>query len=194
MGLQFSIAGQPVHPHIKLTSEAYPRALATRMVTDDGDEYFGAFLNRTSVRILIDFLNRTFRLRSCAIDIDGSFSVPCTQYYAKRCVAPCVGSLCDRESYLEMVELVRLFLRNERDLLRASLGKRIERAAEALDFETAVFFRDILQSVEDFWSKSRWQVWVEDAVDTYELYGDSDAIYVIIITQRGRRALGEMVY
>ena len=194
MGIQFSIADQPVHPHIKLTSEAYPRALATRIIKEDGDEYFGAFLNRTSVRILIDFLNRTFRLRSCAIEIDGTFPVPCTQYYAKRCVAPCVASLCDRQSYLAMVELVRLFLRNERELLRAELTNRIERAAEALDFEAAAFFRDILQNVENFWSKPRWHVWLGDAVDTYELYGDSDAIYVIIITQRGRRALGEMVY
>src|SRR5687768_18402799 len=114
MGIQFSIADQPVHPHIKLTSEAYPRALATRMIKDDGDEYFGAFLNRTSVRILIDFLNRTFRLRSCAIEIDGTFPIPCTQYFSKRCVAPCVASMCDHQSYLAMVEMVRLFRSEER--------------------------------------------------------------------------------
>ena len=101
--MQFSIAGQPVHPHIKLTNEDFPRPLATRILRDDGDEYFGAFLSRTNVRILIDFLNRTFRLRSCAIEIDGSFPVPCTQSYAKRCVAPCVASLCARERYLELM-------------------------------------------------------------------------------------------
>src|SRR5688572_22437216 len=190
----FSISDQPRFPHIKLTRERFPRALATRITKEDSDEYFGAFLNRTSVRILIDFLNRTFRLRSCAIEIDGTFPVPCTQYYSKRCVAPCVASLCDHQSYNEMVELVRLFLRNERELLRADLTMRIERAAEALDFEAAAFFRDILQNVENFWLQPRWHVWLTDAVDTYELHGDEDAIYVIIITQRGRRALGEMVY
>ncbi|MEO6334005.1 MAG: hypothetical protein ABIO91_03405, partial [Pyrinomonadaceae bacterium] len=69
----FSIAGLPVYPHIKLTNEHFPRALATRILKDDGDEYFGAFLNRTSVRILLDFLNRVFKLRSCTIAIDGTF-------------------------------------------------------------------------------------------------------------------------
>ena len=191
---RFSIAGQPGYPHIKLTRETFPRALATRIIKDDGDEYFGAFLNRTSVRILIDFLNRTFRLRTCRIAIDGSFPVPCTQHYAKRCVAPCVASLCDRESYLEIVDLERLFLRNDRDLFLASASEKIERAAETLDFETAAFFRDVLNDVEDFWSKPRYQVWLNDATDTYELHADDEAVYVIVVSQRGRRTLGEIVY
>jgi excinuclease ABC subunit C len=192
--MHFSIAGQPVHPHIKLTNEDFPRPLATRILRDDGDEYFGAFLNRTNVRILIDFLNRTFRLRSCAIEIDGSFPVPCTQYYAKRCVAPCVASLCARESYLEIVDLVRLFLRNDRELFLATVTKKIETAASALDFETAAFFRDMLRDVESFWSKPRWQVWLDDAVDTFELDVRDDVFYVIVLTQRGRRSLGDVVF
>src|SRR5690606_29985227 len=56
----FSIANQPVYPHIKLTNEEFPRLLATRRLRKNDGEVFGAFLNRTSVRILIDFLNRTF--------------------------------------------------------------------------------------------------------------------------------------
>ena len=191
---QFSIAGKPFYPHFKLTREEFPRALATRILNNDGDEYFGAFLNRTSVRILIDFLNRTFRLRTCTIPIDGSFPVPCTQYYAKRCIAPCVAALCDRASYLEMVDLVRLFLRNDRELFLASITKRIEHAAEDLDFETAAFFRDILESVERYWSNSRYQAWLDDTVDTIELQTENGVIDVIIVSQRGRRPLGEIVY
>jgi len=193
-GFQFSIAGQPVYPHIKLTREDFPRALATRILKDDGDEYFGAFLNRTSVRILIDFLSRTFRLRSCTIAIDGRFPVPCTQYYAKRCVAPCVASLCDRKQYLEIVDLARLFLRNERGLFREAISKKIERAAATLDFETAAFFRDVLKKVEVYWSNARWQVWLDDTVDTFELKEEDGLIAVIIISQRRSRALGEIVF
>ena len=193
--MRFSIEGLPVHPHIKLTKENFPRPLATWIVDDDGDEYFGAFLNRTNVRILIDFLNRTFRLRSCAIAIDGSFQVPCTQYYSKRCIAPCVASLCDAQTYLEIVELERLFLRNDRELFLAAVTRKIEIAAESLDFETAAFFRDMLQSVEAFWSNSRYQVWLDDTVDTFEVdEADNDSIVVIVLSQRGRRTLGELVF
>jgi excinuclease ABC subunit C len=193
-GYKFSIDGLPVYPHIKLTSEQFPRALATRILKDDGNEYFGAFLNRTSVRILIDFLNRTFKLRSCTIPIDGTFPVPCTQYYAKRCLAPCVASLCDHESYLEMVDLVRLFLRNDRELFLAAVSKKIESAAEELDFETAGAYRDVLQAVESYWANARWQVWLDDSVDTFDLQEEDGWISVIIISQRRSRALGELVY
>ena len=194
MASKFSITGVPVYPHIKLTQEAFPRALATRILKDDGDEYFGAFLSRTSVRIHIDLLNRTFRLRSCTIAIDGTFPVPCTQYYAKRCVAPCVSSLCDSRRYSEIVDLVRLFLRNDRELFRAAITKKIERTAADLDFEAAGFFRDIHQSAERSWSNARWQVWLDDCVDTFELQEDNRGGSVILITQRRRRALGEIVF
>jgi excinuclease ABC subunit C len=190
----FSIADQAVYPHIKLTAEAFPRALATRILSDDGAEYFGAFLNRTSVRILIDFLNRTFRLRSCTITIDGSFPVPCTQYYVRRCHAPCVASLCDRDRYLEMVDLVRLFLRNDRELFLAAIAGKIERASDELDFETAGAFRDILNATREYWSNKRWQVWLDDTVDSYEIEIQDDLLYVIIVSQRQRRILGEKVF
>jgi excinuclease ABC subunit C len=93
-----------------------------------------------------------------------------------------------------MVNLVRLFLRNDRELLLASLSKKIERAADALDFETAAFFRDILQKVEWFWSQPRYKIWLHDTVDTIDLHADDEAVYVIVLSQRGRRTLGEIIY
>ena len=191
---QFKIAGLPLYPHVKLTREAFPRALATRIVKDDGDEYFGAFLNRTAVRILIDFLNRTFKLRSCTIAIDGTFPVPCTQFYAKRCVAPCVESLCDQESYLEMVALARLFLRNDREVFVAAITRKIDQAALGLDFESAAVFRDILKKVEHFWAQARWRVWLDDTVDTFEVDVETGVVYVILISQRRQRSLGERIF
>lgn len=183
-----------LYPHLKITAEKYPRFLATRRIEDDEAEYYGAFLTKTSVRLLIDFLNRTFRLRSCDIPIDGSFPVPCTQFYRRRCIAPCVESLCDPETYLSMVELVRLFLANRRKTLIDELNSRIEKAAEDLDFETAASFRDILNAVEEYWQNTRYQVWLEDAVDTYATEVTDDNVFVHLVTQRGRRVLGRKVF
>jgi excinuclease ABC subunit C len=194
MKILYPISDQPVYPHIKLTREEFPRALATRVVKNDGDEYFGAFLNRTAVRILIDFINTTFRLRTCTISIDGSFPVPCTQYYVRRCVAPCVSSLCSHDTYLEMVKMVRLFLRDHRELLLGEITQKIEQASVSLDFETAAYYRDILIKVESFWANSRWQVWLEDTVDTLEMAETDDTLTIILISQRRQRTLGTIVY
>ena len=190
----FSIENQPLYPHMKLTAEAFPRLLSTRKIADDGAEYFGPFLNRSAARILIDFLNQTFRLRTCYIDIDGNFDVPCTQYYAKRCIAPCVKSLCSVEEYEEMVGLTRLFLQNHRDWFESEIRQLIEVSAGDLDFEKAAFFRDVLRKVNDFWKDKRRQVWIDDTVDTLVLEENQSSVTVYLVTTRGQRMLGSRVF
>ncbi len=190
----FSEDGADLYPHLKLTSELFPRILATRRIEDDDAEYFGAFLTKTAVRILIDFLNRTFRLRSCDIEIDGNFPVPCTQYYTKRCLAPCVSSICSREKYLESVNLARLFLSDQRGNLSAILNRRIQADSENLDFESAARYRDILLAVEGYWQNPRWQVWLGDTTDTYETDETAAGNFIYLVSQRGRHVLGRKVF
>ena len=191
---RFSIENEPLYPHIKLTNERFPRVLATRLIADDADEYFGAFLNRTNVRILLDFLNRTFRLRSCEIDIDGSFNYPCTMRYRRRCLAPCVAALIGDEGYQEMVSLVRLFLLNDRPLLRSVIGTKIDAASESLEFEDAAKWRDIRDNVEEFWADTRHAVWLDGTSDTYFARATEKGLDIFLISQKGRRVLGERVF
>jgi len=190
----FSEDGADLYPHMKITAEEFPRVLATRRFVDDGSEYFGAFLSKTAVRILIDFVNKTFRLRSCDIKINGKYPVPCTQYYRKRCLGPCVESICGLDEYLEQVSLVRLFLSNQRELLLSELSRRIKAASEDLDFETAASWRDILLAVEEFWSNPRWQVWLDDATDTFVADETVAGEFIYLATQRGRHVLGRKVF
>lgn len=192
---KFSIEGQPLYPYIKLTAERFPRLLSTRLVDEsDGAEYFGPFLTRSGARILIDFLNTTFRLRSCTIPVDGRFPVPCTQFYAKRCLAPCVEQLCQRPAYLQVVELAKLFLVNERDRFESRLFGMISEASEALNFEPAAWLRDVMNNVREFWTTDRRDVWLADSADTYVLEYDADVIKVFIVTTRRGRVLGSRVF
>lgn len=186
--------GADRYPHLKITNETVPRVLATRRIEDDDAEYFGAFLTKTAVRILIDFLNRVFKLRTCDIEIDGSFPVPCTQFYRKRCLAPCVEKLCSRDEYLHTLELAKLFLSDQRRLLTKALRDLINRHSENLDFETAARYRDILQAVEKFWKQPRWSVWLDDAVDTYAVEDTADGVTIYLVTHRGRGVLGRKVF
>jgi excinuclease ABC subunit C len=184
-----------LYPHLKVTNETFPRVLATRKIENDSAEYYGAFLTKTALRILIDFVNRTFRLRSCDIPIDGKFPVPCTQHYHKRCLAPCVESLCDHDHYLAMVDIVRMFLANRQTEFTETLQFRIQLASDALDFEAAAYWRDILDAAEKYWSDPRWNVWLDgDAVDTFEIESDVDALRIFLVTQRDRYILGRKFF
>ena len=179
---------------MKITAEKYPRVLVTRIIENDEAEYFGPFLPETGVRFLLDFLNRIFGLRSCEIEIDGSFDVPCTQFYRKRCVAPCVKSLCDLPEYSEIVELVRLFLQKNKAELGKRFTEKIESLAEEFNYEKAARRRDVWQSIEKVFSEKDWNLWLGDAVDTFEIEESDDCFYVYLVTQRGRKNLGKRVY
>jgi excinuclease ABC subunit C len=191
---RFSIAGKPLYPHIKLTRERFPRILATRLIADDDAEYFGPFLNRSAARVLLDFLNRTFRLRSCEIEIDGSFNYPCTMHYKRRCFAPCVADLISEAEYSEIVALVRLFLMGDSGLFRATIGHHIAGLSENFDYEGAAKFRDILDAVEGHWADPRSTVKPDALSDTYDHRVTNAGLDIFLTTQKGRRVLGERVF
>lgn len=185
---------QNLFPFFKITREKYPRLLITRKIQNDNAEYFGAFLPETKTRLLLDFLVKTFRLRSCAIEIDGNFPVPCTQFYEKKCVAPCVASLCDQATYGQRVNLLRLFLANDRDNFESLVGQKIKLAADDLDFESAARHRDFLQSVRTVWNTEEMNLRLEGAVDTFEINEQNGQIFLFLISQRGRKILGRRVF
>ena len=188
----FSLAGQRLYPYLKITAEKYPRILVTRRI--EAAEYFGPFLPETGVRFLLDFLNKTFKLRSCDIEIDGDFDVPCTQFYRKRCVAPCVSSLCGLPEYLETVELVRLFLRKDKAELERIFNAKIESLANELKYEKAAEQRDLLLSIEKVFGERDWNLWLDEAVDTFEIAESGDCFFVYLVSQRGRKNLGKRVF
>jgi excinuclease ABC subunit C len=190
----FSLSRQRLYPHFKLTREGFPRLLATRKIADDGAEYFGAFLPETGVRFLIDFLNKTFRLRTCDIDIDGSFDIPCTQFYRQRCVAPCVENLCDETEYAAQVALVRLFLLRDRSALEKIYLRKIEAAAEIDEFERAAELRDEWLDIERIFAATDWNFWLTDATDTFEITETKDEFFVYLVTMRGRKTLGKRTF
>lgn len=191
---KFSLIDQRLYPHFKLTRERFPRLLATRRIADDGAEYFGAFLPETGVRFLIDFLNKTFRLRACEIEIDGSFDVPCTQFYRQRCVAPCVANLCDEKEYRGQVALVRLFLERRTGELRAKYAQKIEALSENFEFERAARARDEWLEIEKILTAKEWNFFLDDATDTFEIAETHNEFFVHLVTMRGRKTLGKRTF
>ena len=191
---RFSIAGTPLYPHIKLTRELFPRVLITRITENDNAEYFGAFLNRTNARILIDRLNVLFRLRSCEIEIDESFNYPCTMHYKGRCVAPCVADLCGESEYGMLVGLVRSFLKDDREALREAIAAKIEAASHVLDYEAAAKWRDVLAGVEAYWADTQHSVFQDGISDTIHAEESERGLDIFLISQKGRRVLGTRTF
>lgn len=192
--LNITLDAQKLYPHFKITREEYPKLLITRKIENDRADYFGAFLPETGARFLLDFLIRTFRLRSCLLPIDGNFPTPCTQYYEKLCVAPCVSNLCDADSYREFVYFTQLYLKNERTELCNAFGKKIESAVDNLEFEKAALWRDLLLKIQNSWNRKDSLLSLDDAVDSYKIFRKNNEIFLSLVTQRGRKILGKRIF
>src|SRR4051812_27629702 len=118
------------YPYIKLTlNEEYPRIYITRRVKKDGALYYGPFFPASLAWRTFKLINRYFQIRTCSIDIDGSRPRVCLDYHIKRCMGPCVSSVCSHAEYASRVQDLRLFMEGKKSDLARSLSKKMEKAA-----------------------------------------------------------------
>jgi excinuclease ABC subunit C len=137
------------YPYLQLTtSEAFPRVLVARRVERDGNVYAGPFMPASLARGTMGLTHRLFGIRSCNEEITGRRPRPCLEYDIKRCIAPCVETLCSRERYAHAVGDTRLFLEGRNDELIAQLLGRMEEAASVERFEEAAQLRDAMRTVQ----------------------------------------------
>src|SRR6266508_3036147 len=137
------------YPYLQLTTnEPFPRVLVARRVERDGSFYAGPFLPAHFARKTMSLTHRLFGIRSCNEVITGKRERPCLEYDIKRCIAPCVDTLCSQVEYGRAVNLTQLFLEGRNDELVKSLRTRMLAAAEGERFEEAAQMRDALRTVQ----------------------------------------------
>src|SRR5919201_1293194 len=104
------------YPYLQLTTnEEFPRVLVARRVERDGSMYAGPFMPARFARKTMALTHRLFGIRSCNEVITGQRGRPCPEYDIKRCIAPCVDTICSVAEYGRAVALTRLFLEGRND-------------------------------------------------------------------------------
>jgi excinuclease ABC subunit C len=182
------------YPYLRLTtSEATPRIQVARRVERDGDFYAGPFLPAKFARRTMSLSHRLFGIRSCNEVITGKRGRPCLEYDIKRCLAPCVDTMCSPEEYARAVEDTRLFLQGRNDELLAELEQRMARAAAEERFEQAAQWRDAIRTIRTLGER-------EQKISTARL-GDRDAFglkvgpagaVVLVFQMRGGRVIDRL--
>jgi excinuclease ABC subunit C len=137
------------YPYLQLTTnEAFPRVLVARRVERDGSYYAGPFMPAQLARKTMSLTHRLFGIRSCNEIITGKRGRPCLEYDIKRCIAPCVDTVCSPEEYGRAVQLTELFLQGKNDELIKSLKTRMLDASGHERFEEAAQLRDAMRTVQ----------------------------------------------
>jgi excinuclease ABC subunit C len=134
-------------PFILLRSDhSFPRLQKHRGARRAKGNYYGPFASAGSVNTTINALQKLFLLRSCTDSFFNNRDRPCLLYQIKRCAAPCVGRI-DEAAYSELVSDAKAFLGGKSTQVQTKLGKQMETAAAALDFESAAIMRDRLRAL-----------------------------------------------
>src|SRR6185295_6754986 len=137
------------YPYLQLTTnEAFPRVLVARRVERDGSYYAGPFLPARFARKTMALTHRLFGIRSCNEVITGKRARPCLEYDIKRCIAPCVDTICTEVQYQQAVHDTRLFLEGRTEELARDLRGRMQDASQAERFEEAAQLRDAVLTIE----------------------------------------------
>src|ERR1017187_2390012 len=137
------------YPYLQLTiTERAPRMLVARRVERDGNVYAGPFMPAALARRTMALTHRLFGIRSCNEVIDGKRDRPCLEYDIKRCIAPCVESICSIERYRHAADQARLLIEGKQDELIGELRADMIAAAGEEQFERAAHLRDAVRTVE----------------------------------------------
>ncbi|OYY77896.1 MAG: excinuclease ABC subunit C [Sphingomonas sp. 28-62-20] len=124
----------------------FPRIQKHRGARRAKGNYYGPFASAGSVNTTLNALQKLFLLRSCSDSFFRNRDRPCLLYQIKRCSAPCVGRI-GADDYAELVDDAKAFLAGKSTEVQTKLGKQMEAAAEAMDFELAAILRDRLRAL-----------------------------------------------
>jgi len=177
-------------PYLKLSlKEEWPRVHITRRLEPDGSRYFGPFASAKSVRQTLKVIKGIFPFRYCTKAITGTDSRACLEYHMGRCLGPCIGAVGRRE-YAGVIKEVIMFLEGKQDRVVKSLKDKMDRAAEALNFEKAALYRDQLQAIERVVEGQRIAAAVSGEQDVIAFSQDGDQAYVQVFFIRNSKLTG----
>jgi excinuclease ABC subunit C len=178
------------YPYVKLTlGERFPRVYVTRRLRKDGAAYYGPYFPANLAYRLVDLIHRHFLIPSCKVDLGHFHPRACLQYYIGRCLGPCVEGLGTPEAYQEAVRDVKLFLEGRPTDLSRSLHERMDKAADAEEFERAAKYRDLISTVEQLQEKQRIASVEGDDADVFGYHYENGMLAVNLFHMRGGRVL-----
>lgn len=145
------------YPFIKVTvEETFPRVMLARKMVKDKSKYFGPYTSAGAVRDTLDLIRKLYHIRSCnrILPRDTGKERPCLNYHIKQCEAPCQGYISP-EKYRESVDEVLRFLNGHFDTILNDLEEKMNQASEDLEFEKAIEYRELMNSVKQISQKQK---------------------------------------
>jgi excinuclease ABC subunit C len=181
-------------PFVHLETEhEFPRLSFYRGSRKEAGRFFGPYPSAGAVRETLQQLQKLFRLRNCEDTYFANRSRPCLQYQIQRCTAPCVG-LITQEAYGRDAAAAIKVLEGRDDEVQQELGRRMEAAAERLEFEDAARLRDQLANLKFIQSQQIVTSEIDHDADVIAVAAGNGEYCVALMFVRGGRSLGSTTF
>ena len=180
------------YPFIKVTTnEAYPRIMLAREMKKDKAKYFGPYTSAGAVKDTIDLIRKLYQIRSCNRNLpkDIGKERPCLNYHIKQCKAPCQQYIFQEEYGKSIDEAIR-FLNGHYDSILKDLEQKMQDASENMEFERAIEYRELLNSVKQIAQKQKITDSSGEDRDILAVAKDAEDAVVQVFFIRGGRLIG----
>jgi excinuclease ABC subunit C len=181
-------------PYLHLeTNHDFPRLNFYRGSRKEPGKYFGPYPSAGAVRDTLQQLQKLFRIRNCDDTYFANRSRPCLQYQIQRCTAPCVG-LVSKDHYARDVNAAIKVLEGRNDEVSEELGRRMDAAAERLDFEEAAQLRDQLAKLKVIQAQQIVTAGADHDADVIAIAAANGEYCVALMFVRAGRSLGSTTF
>ena len=115
----------------------------------DKSRYFGPYTSPATAHAAIEMAQKVFHIRTCnrVLPRDEGKVRPCLNYHIKQCDGPCQGYI-SKEEYQENFKKAIRLLEGDYKEVTEILQEKMQKAAEAMEFEDAAYYRDLIESVK----------------------------------------------
>jgi len=191
------------YPFLKVTlNESFPALIVTRQPKEDGARYFGPYPDGKALRETIEFLKRTFGIRTLTVvnerrksgcpwrDTSKFLPRACLEYHLHRCSGPCVNAI-SQEEYRQIAIQVCEFLEGRRREIVKQLERSMWEAAEREEFEKAARLRDQIQAIQTVTERQAVHLPLREDIDAYAFASEMGLGCVQMLLVRGGMLLSD---
>ena len=145
-------------PYICILKEPFPRVIYTRKYLPEQGEYFGPYSSVVAMKNILELARKLYTIRTCHLQLTQNnieqkkFKV-CLEFHIGNCKGPCEG-LQNEADYLKDIDQIRSILKGQVSIVEKYFSGQMNVAASAMQFEKAQFFKEKLDYLERFQTKS----------------------------------------
>lgn len=171
------------YPYIVLSNEAHPRILYTRDIKKSKGKIYGPYPNANAAREVVNLLNRIYPFRKCN-------KIPkkeCLYYHINQCLGPCINKI-DLNEYEVLKDKLNSILKgNVHDEIKV-LTALMNEASLELDFEKAIEYRNIIDSLNQVSERQKMEGYLDD-IDCFAYFANEDYISIQVFHLRESKLL-----